>query len=118
MALAGDVAGLSPAAGGFLWIAAGAAFMDRVAEGFIGREALRAEILVLMASAAFAGAGAAAFAAGVPFGAARKPLQAALCRHRQRRKVRKVRRNAERTAKKRKKNLPNRRRMLYNSNVS
>lgn len=65
LALAGDVAGLSPAAGGFLWIAAGAAFMDRVAEGFIGREALRAEILVLMASAAFAGAGL------IGFGAAR-----------------------------------------------
>ena len=71
-----------------------------------------------MTAAAFAGAVAAAFAAGVPLGAVRKPLQIALCRRRQRRKARKVRRNAERTAKKRKKNLPNRRRMLYNSNVS
>ena len=71
-----------------------------------------------MTAAAFAGAVAAAFAAGVPLGAVRKPLQIALCRRRQRRKARKVRRNAERTAKKRKKNLPNQRRMLYNSNVS
>lgn len=30
LAIAGDLAGLSPAAGGYLPIAAGAAFMDRV----------------------------------------------------------------------------------------
>ena len=71
-----------------------------------------------MAAAAFAGAGAAAFAAGVPLDAARKPLQTALYRRRQQHRWHKVRRNAERTAKKRKKNLPNRQRMLYNSYVS
>lgn len=57
LALAGELAGLSPAVTGFLWIAAGAGFMDRMAEGFVGREILRAEILVLMAAAGFAGAG-------------------------------------------------------------
>ncbi|MFT3691447.1 NnrS family protein [Paenirhodobacter sp.] len=63
VALAGEIAGLSPAVSGFLWIAAGAAFMDRIAEGFIGRAALRAEIVVLMASAGFAGVGLLAFGA-------------------------------------------------------
>lgn len=57
LALAGEVCGLSPAASGFLWIAAGAAFMDRMAEGFVGRETGRAEILVLMGASGFAGAG-------------------------------------------------------------
>ena len=42
---------------GFLTIAAGAAFMDRIGEAFIGREALRAKILVLPVSSGFAGAG-------------------------------------------------------------
>ena len=42
-----------------------------------------------------------------------------LCRRRAAAKTaRKLRRNAERTAKKSKKNLPNRRALLYNSNVS
>ena len=49
--------GLSMAVTGFLWIAAGAAFLDRVAEGFIGREALQTEILALMGAAALAGIG-------------------------------------------------------------
>lgn len=57
LALVGELAGLSPAVTGFLWIAAGAGFMDRMAEGFIGREILRAEILVLMGASCFAGAG-------------------------------------------------------------
>ncbi|WP_287883131.1 MULTISPECIES: NnrS family protein [Paracoccus] len=57
LALIGQVAGLSPAVAGFLWIAAGAAFMDRMAEGFVGPEAFRAEIMVLMAAAGFAGVG-------------------------------------------------------------
>ncbi|MEF9604429.1 NnrS family protein, partial [Paracoccus sp. PXZ] len=57
LALVGQVAGLSPAVTGFLWIAAGAAFMDRMAEGFVGPEAFRAEIMVLMAAAGFAGVG-------------------------------------------------------------
>lgn len=57
IAVAGELAGLSEAVTGFLVIAAGAAFMDRVAEAFIGREAFRAEILALAGSSAFAGAG-------------------------------------------------------------
>lgn len=57
VAIAGQVAGLSPAVSGYLILAAGAAFMDRVAEAFIGRAALRAEILLLAESAALAGAG-------------------------------------------------------------
>ncbi len=57
LALLGELAGLSPAVSGFLWIAAGAGFMDRMAEGFIGREVCRSEILVLMGAAGFAGLG-------------------------------------------------------------
>lgn len=57
IAMAGQVAGLSPAVSGYLLLAAGAAFMDRVAEAFIGREALRAEILMLAGAAALAGTG-------------------------------------------------------------
>ncbi len=52
-----DAAGLSAPTTGYLLIAAGAAFMDRVAEAFIGRESARAEILVLAGSSAFAGLG-------------------------------------------------------------
>lgn len=57
VAMAGEVAGLSIAVTGFLVFAAGAAFMDRVGEAFIGREALRAEILLLAGSSALAGVG-------------------------------------------------------------
>jgi uncharacterized protein involved in response to NO len=57
VAVAGELLGLSEAVRGFLMIAAGAAFMDRIGESFIGREALRAEILVLAASSGFAGIG-------------------------------------------------------------
>lgn len=57
IAIAGELAGLSPAVSGFLWIAAGAAFMDRVAEAFVGREWVRAEILSLAGSSALAGLG-------------------------------------------------------------
>ncbi len=57
LALLGEVTGLSPAVSGFLWVAAGAAFMDRVAEAFVGREAARAEVLALAGSSALAGAG-------------------------------------------------------------
>ena len=57
VAMAGEVAVLSPAVSSFLLIAAGAAFMDRVAEGFVGRGALRAEILMLSGASALAGAG-------------------------------------------------------------
>ncbi|MFP7674836.1 NnrS family protein [Marivita sp. S0852] len=57
VAMAGEVAGLSAAVTGYLCLAAGAAFMDRVAEGFIGREMLRSEILMLTGSAFLAGLG-------------------------------------------------------------
>jgi len=53
----GDLAGLSPAATGFLVLAAGAAFLDRVAEAFIGRAAARAEILALAGASLLAGIG-------------------------------------------------------------
>ncbi len=48
---------LSKATTGFLFIAAGAAFMDRMAEAFIGKEIARAEILALAGSSALAGTG-------------------------------------------------------------
>ena len=73
-----------------------------------------------MAAAGFAGAGAAAFVLGVPLRTAGKALQRRVLRPAAQRRVRrqnarKLRRNAKRTAKKRKKNLPNQRRMMYNS---
>lgn len=52
-----EIIGLSPAAQAYLWLAAGAAFMDRVAEAFVGKEALRAEILGLAGAAALSGIG-------------------------------------------------------------
>lgn len=55
--VAGELLGLSAAVTGFLMIAAGAAFMDRVGEAFIGREALRAEILAIAGSSLLAGLG-------------------------------------------------------------
>lgn len=71
VAVAGEIAGLSLAVTGWLWIAAGAAFMDRMAEGFIGRESFRMEVMALMASAGFAGLGLMAYGAsrlGAPWG--------------------------------------------------
>lgn len=67
-------------------------------------------------------AGAAAFVLGAPLRAAggvlqRRVLRPAERRRARRRKVHKLRRSAKRTAKKRKKNLPNQRRMMYNSYV-
>lgn len=52
-----DLLGCSPETCGYVLIAAGAAFMDRVGEAFIGKEALRAEIMVLAGSSALAGIG-------------------------------------------------------------
>ena len=80
LALAAEVAGLSPAVAGWLWIAAGAGFMDRMAEGFVGREAFRAEIMVLAGSSGLAGAGLLTLGAaglGAPWEAA-GPLHLAL----------------------------------------
>jgi uncharacterized protein involved in response to NO len=71
IAMAGEVAGLSPAVSAFLLIAAGAAFMDRVSEAFIGRAALRAEILLLAGASAASGVGlmmAGAARLGAPWG--------------------------------------------------
>ena len=72
-----------------------------------------------MAASAFVTAGAVSFVLGAPLRAAGAALLAPArrrlkncCRRR------KSRRNAKRTAEKSKKNLPNRQRMLYNSNVS
>lgn len=57
VALAGWLAGLSQAITGYLLIAAGAAFLDRVAEAFVGREAVRAALLGPALSSLLAGAG-------------------------------------------------------------
>ena len=57
VAISGELAGLSPAVSGFLLMAAGAAFMDRVGEAFIGRAAVQTEILMLAGASVFAGAG-------------------------------------------------------------
>lgn len=63
VAILGEVAGFSLAVTGWLWLAAGAAFMDRMAEGFLGRATFRMESLSLMTSAGFAGLGLMAFGA-------------------------------------------------------
>ncbi|NGM45824.1 NnrS family protein [Rhodobacter sp. SGA-6-6] len=57
LAVVAQAMGASPAVGGWLLLAAGAGFIDRMAEGFIGRAALRAEILALSLPAGMAGAG-------------------------------------------------------------
>lgn len=57
LAIAGDLAGLSPEARGYLALAAGAAFLDRAGESFIGRPFFRAEILCLFSAAGLAGGG-------------------------------------------------------------
>jgi len=70
LVFAGDLAGLSPEVTAYLLIAAGAAFLDRLAEQFIGREVFRAEIIALGLSAGFAGLGlvlAGAARLGAPF---------------------------------------------------
>ena len=55
--VAGEVLGFSPEVTGYLAIAAGAAFMDRAGEAFVGREAFRTELMALAGSAMLAGAG-------------------------------------------------------------
>lgn len=59
-----ELAGASSAVLGYLSIAAGAAFMDRVAESFIGRQFFRLEILALSGAAALAGLGLLLWGAG------------------------------------------------------
>jgi uncharacterized protein involved in response to NO len=55
--MAGDLASLSETTRGYLAIAAGAAFLDRTAEAFVGRAFFRGEILALGGSSALAGLG-------------------------------------------------------------
>lgn len=55
--IAAEAAQLSAAVCAYLAIGAGAAFMDRVAESFIGRKSLRSEILALGGASLLAGAG-------------------------------------------------------------
>ncbi len=57
LAIVGDLTGLTPEARGYLALAAGAAFLDRAGESFIGRPFFRAEILCLFSTAALAGVG-------------------------------------------------------------
>ncbi len=57
IAAAAEFLGISPAVSAYLLIAAGAAFLDRMAEGFVGCEIVRTEILGLMATSLFAGLG-------------------------------------------------------------
>lgn len=57
IAMAGQASNLSPAVTGFLICAAGAAFLDRLGEHFIGRAAMRAEILLLGGATGLAGVG-------------------------------------------------------------
>ena len=55
--VAGEMLGFSPEVTGYLAIAAGAAFLDRAGEAFVGREAFRTELMALAGSAVLAGAG-------------------------------------------------------------
>lgn len=56
-AVIGEILTASASVRGYLAIAAGAAFLDRAGEAFVGRRFVRAEILALFASPALAGAG-------------------------------------------------------------
>ena len=100
----------------FLWVGMVMTLLQSYAAGQSPAGVLR----WYMAAAGFAGAGAAAFVLGVPLRTAGKALQRRVLRPAAQRRVRqqnarKLRRNAKRIAKKRKKNLPNQRRMMYNS---
>lgn len=71
VAIAGDLAALSPAVSGFLYCAAGAGFLDRLGEHFIGKSALRTEILLLAGASLGAGIGLGLIGTsrlGAPFG--------------------------------------------------
>ena len=113
-----------------LWVGATVAAVQSYAAGQSSAGVLR----WYMAVAAFAGAGAAAFVLSVPLRAAGRllwcmaclpgrllrvcALQPAAQSWKGHREAHKRRRDAKRTAKKRKKNLQNRQRLLYNSNIS
>lgn len=55
--VAAQIVGVSPAVNGFLLIAAGAAFLGKAGEAFVGRAALRSEIMGLTGASAATGAG-------------------------------------------------------------
>ena len=55
--IGGELLGFSGEVTGYLAIAAGAAFMDRAGEAFVGREAARTELMALAGSAILAGGG-------------------------------------------------------------
>lgn len=57
LVLLGKLFGLSETVSAWLMIAAGAGFLDRAGEGFVGREALRAELIALTLPSLLAGAG-------------------------------------------------------------
>lgn len=100
----------------FLWVGTVLTLLQSYAAGQSPAGVLR----WYMAAAGFAGAGAAAFVLGLPLRTAGRALQRwvlrpAAQRRARRQNARKLRRNAKRTTKKRKKNLPNQRRMMYNS---
>jgi uncharacterized protein involved in response to NO len=57
LAILGDIAGLSTDVRGYLALAAGAAFLDRAGETFVGRSFFRAEVLSLFSAAALTGLG-------------------------------------------------------------
>lgn len=57
VATIGMITGLSPTVNGFLLIAAGAAFMDRISESFIGCEAFHTEMILLTLPSLLAGLG-------------------------------------------------------------
>ncbi|SMP31071.1 NnrS family protein [Shimia sagamensis] len=57
VAMVCELLGTSESVRGFLWIAAGAGYMDRLAESFVGRAFFRAEIVVLWAASLLTGIG-------------------------------------------------------------
>lgn len=57
VAMIGQIMGFSETVSAWLVVAAGAAFMDRVGEAFIGRDIVSAEILMIAGSSALAGGG-------------------------------------------------------------
>lgn len=65
LCLAALLSGASGAVLGFLYLAAGAAFMDRVAEGFVGRAFFRLELMTLSGAALLAGLGLMLMGAGL-----------------------------------------------------
>ncbi len=100
----------------FLWVG----MMLAALQSYAAAQSSAGVLRWYMAAACFAGAGAASFVLGVPLGAVRaflrqRVLQPAARRRTEHRNARKLRRSAKRPAKKRKKNLPKQRRMMYNS---